>query len=98
VDERSEPVPAAQVVLVPNRARGRVDLFKTAITDAAGRFAIAGVAPGDYKVFSWQSVEPFSWFDPEIVESSETRASPVHVAESSTETVTVKIIPIGGGQ
>jgi hypothetical protein len=98
VDERSEPVPRMQVVLVPNRSRGRFDLYKTTITDAAGSFTINGVTPGDYKVFSWESIERFSWFDPQVLERWEDRGAPVHVSESSVENVQVRLIPPGGAQ
>jgi hypothetical protein len=98
VDERSDPAPAAQVVLVPNRSRGRADLYKTAVTDSAGRFSFGGVAPGDYKVFSWREIDPFGWFDPDVLERSESRGVPVHVSESSVESVAVRIVPAGGAQ
>jgi hypothetical protein len=98
VDDRGEPAPVMQVVLVPNRSRGRADLYKTAVTDAEGRFNFAGVAPGDYKVFAWQSIDPFGWFDPEVLERSESRGSPVRVSESAVENVAVRVIPAGGAQ
>jgi len=90
---RLQPVPGARVVLVPDRARYRTDLFRTAFTGQMGRFTFARVAPGDYKVLSWESVEENGWFDPEILARSEQRGVSVHVMESSDETVSVQIIP-----
>jgi hypothetical protein len=98
LDGGSDPAPRAQVVLVPNRSRGRTDLYKTAITDADGKFTFGGVPPGEYKVFSWQSIEPFGWFDPELMEHSESHGAPVHVSESSVENVVARIVPAGGAQ
>jgi hypothetical protein len=98
VDERSETIPLMQVVLVPMRDRGRVELYKTVVTDEAGSFNMTGVPPGDYRMFSWQSIEPFSWFDPDVVSRFEDRGSPVHVSESSTENVQVRLISQGAAQ
>src|SRR5262249_33063469 len=52
----------AQVVLIPDQ-RDRHDLYKFVITDANGQFSFPSVAPGSYKVFAWENVEQFSWFD-----------------------------------
>jgi protocatechuate 3,4-dioxygenase beta subunit len=98
LDDKSAPVPVTQVTLVPDRGRNRADLFKTVVTDANGRFTFNAVPPGSYKVFSWEVIERYSWFDANVLERSESRATPVTVAESAVETVEVKIIPRGAGQ
>src|SRR6185436_19034316 len=49
--EKQEPIAAAQVVLVPDRNRDRIELFRTASSDENGRFSISAVPPGDYRVF-----------------------------------------------
>jgi hypothetical protein len=93
LDVRSQPVPGARVVLIPERARFRADLYRIASTGAAGRFTFPRVAPGDYKVFSWESIETNGWLDPEVLARSASRGTLIHVTESSTETITVQIIP-----
>jgi hypothetical protein len=90
---RSQPVPGARVLLIPERARFRVDLYRTAVTGAAGRFNFPRVAPGAYKLFSWESIADNAWLDPEVLARSESRGTLVHVTESSTETTTIQIIP-----
>jgi hypothetical protein len=95
-DQRSQPVPVSQVTLVPDRSRDRFDLFRTVVTDDKGGFTMAGIPPGDYKLFSWEGLEPFSWFDPELLARSEARGHAVHVTETSMDTVEVKLIPSGG--
>jgi hypothetical protein len=97
-DVRSQPVPGARVLLIPERVRFRADLYRTATTGAAGRFNFPRVAPGDYKVFSWELIESNAWLDPEVLARSESRGTLVHVTESSTETITVQIIPAVGPQ
>jgi hypothetical protein len=92
----SKPEKEVTVVLVPERARDRIDLYRAALTDDRGRFTLSGVAPGDYKVFSWRSIEQYSWFDPEIVERHERQGKSLRVEESSKETLTLSVIASDG--
>ena len=94
VDERMQPVAGVQAVLVPDN-RGRTDLFRNATTDQTGRFTLRGVAPGDYKLFAWEALENFGYFDPDILRRAEALGKPVRVAESSKQVVEGKIIPAG---
>jgi hypothetical protein len=94
LDAQAQPMPITRVVLVPDR-RDRTEAYKVATTDQSGRFTIAAIAPGDYKVFSWESLPEFGWFDTEVLAQSETYGHAVHVTESSTETLEVKLIPAG---
>jgi len=98
LDRRSQPLPVMQVVLVPYRARDRIELYRTANTDGNGRFLIAGITPGDYKVLSWEGMEPYSWFDPDLMSQWDANGTVIHVTESSTEMIEVKLIPKEGGQ
>ena len=40
-------------------------LFKTAATDQDGHFTMRGLPPGPYKIFAWEELDPFAYFDPE---------------------------------
>jgi hypothetical protein len=92
VDDRNRPVPGVQAVLVPD-ARNRTELYKTATTDQTGRFVMRGVTPGDYKLFAWEALENYGYFDPDVMRRSENLGKPVQVAESSKLVVEGKIIP-----
>lgn len=96
-DRRSQPVPVIQVVLIPG-ARDRLDLYRVANTDEIGHFIFVGIIPGEYKVFSWDGLEPFAWFDPEVLAQSETKGVPVRVTDSSSEMIDVKLIAKDGAQ
>jgi hypothetical protein len=91
-DDRLQPVPGVKAVLVPDRNRERVELFKAVTTDPAGHFSMGGVAPGDYKLFAWEGLENYGYFDAELLKQSELSGTPVHVDESASMTVQTKII------
>jgi hypothetical protein len=88
-DAQGRPLAGARVVLIPERNRGRTDLFRPAVTDPNGHFSLAGVAPGDYKLAAWESIEPFAFFDPELLKQADDAAKPVRVMESSKQTINV---------
>jgi hypothetical protein len=92
-DERSQPVGGVQAVLVPDQHRDRAELFKAATTDQTGRFQIANIVPGDYRLFSWETLESFGYFDPDLLKQSEPLAKAIHIAESSKQQVDVRVIP-----
>ena len=85
-------ISSAQVVLVPAQ-RDRHDLYKFAIIDASGQFKFLSVPPGSYKVFAWENVEQFSWFEPTVLARYEAQGKPVTVTESSNVTLDLKVIP-----
>jgi hypothetical protein len=95
VDATGKTVSGVQAVLIPDRFRNRTDLFKIAASAANGRFDIRAVPPGDYKLFAWEDIEPFSYFDPAVLMPFEGSGKAVHVLEGSRETTEVKIIPAG---
>ena len=97
-DLRSQPVAGIRVVLVPDRARFRSDLYRTAIADPNGHFVFAALPPGDYKAFAWESLEENAWYDPDVISRSEQRGLAVHVTETSTETIAMKTIPADGAR
>jgi protocatechuate 3,4-dioxygenase beta subunit len=94
VDSRGQGVPGVQAVLVPApRMRWRRDLFRTAMTDSNGRFTLTGIPPGDYSLFSWEALESFAYFDDEVLTRSAAGATSLRVAESSTASVQITVIP-----
>jgi hypothetical protein len=80
------------VVLIPDD-RKRIDLYRNGYADVAGRFRFFDLAPGGYKVFAWESIEPYSWFDPQVMERYEFLGAMVQAVESSKESVTIRPIP-----
>lgn len=66
------------VVLIPE-VRRRTDLYKTTISDLAGRFHFDRITPGDYKIFAWNAAEDGAWFDPDFMTTQENGGKNIHV-------------------
>jgi hypothetical protein len=92
-DATQKPIAGVQAVLIPDRSRDRQDLYRTANSDPEGRFTFRGITPGDYRVFAWEDIEPFSYFDPAVLSQYEATGKPVRIQESSSENVDVRLIP-----
>jgi hypothetical protein len=97
-DRRQQAVPNAVVVLVPAQLalRSRSDLSRSATTDAEGRFKIAGIPPGEYKLFCFDYLDDGVWLNPEFMRQFETRGKSVLVSERAT--VNSDVLLIEGGQ
>jgi protocatechuate 3,4-dioxygenase beta subunit len=93
VSDESRPAIATQVVLVPSDRRMRIDLFRTTTTDQTGRYVFKGVAPGDYKLFAWEDLEPFGYFDPVFLGKHETAGTPIHVEQNQSVSTNLRVIP-----
>ena len=93
IDGRQQPVVNVTVAAVPEASmRGRPDLYKKTRTDSLGRFRLFGIAPGDYKLFSWEQVEEGIWLDTDFLRPLESRGKPVRVNEGRIENVDVTVI------
>jgi len=94
LNENREPVPNVAVSLIPDLARRqRMDLYKSVSTDAAGRFTIERIPPGDYVAFAWDGIESGEWQNPEFLAPFESRGTRVHLGDSATVAVELTVIP-----
>jgi len=92
-DAQSQPVSGVDVVLIPDE-RERMRLFRTAVTGRDGQFTFRNVAPGSYKVFSWEELDPGEYLNKQVLSKYETQGRPVRVQESLKQSVDVRIIPV----
>jgi hypothetical protein len=96
VNEEVQFQPNVKVVLVPESSlRDQWGLYRDTTTDAAGRFRIAGLTPGNYKVFAWEDVQKGAWQDPEFIRVYEDNGVAISIEEGSRATVRVTMIPLG---
>jgi hypothetical protein len=88
------PATGVQVVLVPNESRRTLHrLYKTVTTDQYRRFEIHGIAPGEYKLFSWEEVESGAWEDPEFLKPYEDKGEKISVEAGDQKTINLSVIP-----
>jgi protocatechuate 3,4-dioxygenase beta subunit len=93
-DRQGNPVPGARVVLVPNAPRrGRTDLYQDATTDQTGTVQFEGVAPGGYRLFAWDQIEPGAWQSADFIAQFENLGEPIQIppqgqVEASTRLIT----------
>jgi hypothetical protein len=73
----------ATIVLVPAapERRGAHELYRITNTSERGLFSLNGVRPGAYKLFAFQEIEPFEWFDPEQLRAVESLGEAVVAGE-----------------
>lgn len=90
-----KPVNGTTVALIPETRRRHLQyLYKQANTDQNGHFSIQGVAPGEYKLFAWDDIEPGAYQDPEFVKQYENAGETVAVKEGAKETKDLKLIVV----
>jgi hypothetical protein len=95
VNDKQQPVGGIRTILIPDQNRDRIGLYKFATTDQSGRFTIRGIAPGVYKLFAWEALEEFAYFDPDLMQRFEAYGTSVRVSESTDLSTQVKLIPAG---
>jgi hypothetical protein len=88
-DARGQLAPGARIVLFPEAGINRPELFRAVTADANGGFSIGSLPPGDYKLAAWESIEPFGFFDGELLRQANQNGRPIHVDPSSRQTATV---------
>jgi hypothetical protein len=91
-DGSNKPMPNATVVVIPPEARRENRaLYKTATTDAAGKYTVRGIAPGNYKIFAFEGIEGGEFYNARFLSKHEFRGKPITAAQGgrSTEALTV---------
>jgi protocatechuate 3,4-dioxygenase beta subunit len=87
------PAAGVWVVLIPAEAhRNEFHLFMQTTTDQYGRYGIRGIAPGDYKLFSWEQVEPNAWEDADFLKPFEPKGESVSLQEGDGKSVDLAAI------
>ena len=94
VGEEGQPRQAT-VVLIPQEADLRLSphAYRFTPTDSRGAFIFKGVRPGAYRLFAFESIAPFAWMDPGILNGVEDLGQDLVVNESERLTRQLKPIP-----
>lgn len=94
VDGESHPAADAIVVAVPSGdLSGRLELYQKTVTDQHGHFSLAGITPGSYALFAFDSIEEGAYFDPAFLKPYEGAGESIHLDENAHKTLQLKVIP-----
>ena len=87
----SLPVSGAWVAVVPQEEKRKfLRLYKSASTDQYGHFEIRGLAPGKYKIFSWEEIEAHAWEDPDFLKEYEDKGQEFEVRNGDHQSMELK--------
>lgn len=93
-NENGEPAAQVMITIVPDdEHQGRLDLHYQLMSDQNGKFDYHDMAPGDYKVFAWESMDYEVMQLPEFRKAFESRAASVTISPGGNASVQVKVIP-----
>lgn len=97
VGANQKPAAQTMVVLVPaTNRRQNTSLYKTATSDANGKFTMNGIAPGQYELFSWQDMIPGAYENPGYLQRYDGRGTVVSLIHGATLMTEVHVIPAEG--
>jgi len=92
INDKKEPVRGATVVLEP-LSSDRKDLFKMMTTDQNGAYSLAGITPGDYRVYGFEDIETGAHQDRDYLKDFERLADKATLAVRESKTLQVTLIP-----
>jgi hypothetical protein len=93
-DQDGNPGDHMLVTLAPKGAlAARTDLIRTAPTGDDGSFQMMGVAPGDYNVFAWETLDANAARAPDFLKLFAARASTVSVPSAGAASVQLTGLP-----
>ena len=78
LNSRQQPA-AATVVLIPENGLRFHYIHDFTSTDGSGKFEFKGIAPGDYKLFAREDVEPGAWQNADFLRNYEAQGKLVHI-------------------
>jgi hypothetical protein len=93
----SLPAVGVQVVLIPEEPhRDNHRKFRSKTTDQNGKFTIAGLEPGNYKLFSWDITEEGDepWFEPDWLKPFEGDGTSIRLGESDSKTLQLHVLDL----
>lgn len=84
------PMPGAVVALVPSLRR--YSRYKETTADQNGAYTIAGVPPGEYKIYAWDRIETGAYQDADWLRQYEFKGRSIAAKQDGREFVALKAI------
>jgi protocatechuate 3,4-dioxygenase beta subunit len=92
-NDQGQPAPGSIGTLVPDPLQPQQrSLYHSMTADQNGRFTLKNLAPGKYRLYSWDDIEAGAWMDPEFMKPHESKGTPVTLAENDHQQVNVMTI------
>ncbi|MCU1328013.1 MAG: hypothetical protein JWN34_3383 [Bryobacterales bacterium] len=90
-DSAGQPLGDRPLFLIPepNGGTRRFDLEKSTRVRPTGEFQVMGIAPGKYRLYVWDNIEPGAQFDPDFLKLHENEGQLVTVEENSSQQISV---------
>lgn len=93
LDAEEKPVPGALVMIEPDMTATRPGRKGTMdSTDQAGGFVLAGVPPGDYRIYAWADSAGTEWLPPDELAALRNQSTTISVPDRAGQPVTVHLI------
>ncbi len=93
-NENGDPAAQVMITVAPDdEHQGRLDLHYQLMSDQNGKFDYRDIAPGDYKIFAWESMDQEMMQSAEFRKAFESRAASVTISPGGNASVQVKVIP-----
>ena len=94
-NQENVPFVGAQVTLVPEGVNeARLDCYRATVTAPDGTFTFRGVVPGDYRLHSWESLEPNAHLNVEFMRSYRDLGTPLRIEPGQARGVSLRLIPL----
>jgi hypothetical protein len=88
-----QPATDAMITITPDPLQPeRRDLYRQARTRSDGGFTLKGLAPGKYRVFAWEEIEPGAFLDPDYMKPFESLGAEISMDDNDKKTVTLQEI------
>ena len=87
-----QPSGGALVVVVPKNESPYRELKRSAVADQTGAFRLAGLVPGEYRLFAWEDIEASAWLDPDFRKNYEAASKSIELKENGREIVQIRVI------
>ena len=94
-NQENVPFVGAQVTLVPEGVNeARLDCYRATVTAPDGTFTFRGIVPGDYRLHSWESLEPNAHLNAEFMRSYRDLGTPLRIEPGQARGASLRLIPL----
>jgi hypothetical protein len=94
VDSNLLPAAGVRVTLLSRNEARLGSSIQEATTDQNGRFNMRGIAPGDYRLYSWAGAEQNFWEDSGLIKSLQKQGQEITLNEGERKEIALRLIEI----